>query len=47
MEFPIIMCKGDALTPQRFWGYREVTNQREYNRAIADGYVVSSRNKSK
>lgn len=43
MSYPILMVKGDALTPQRFWDYREVANDKEKKDLEDQGFVQSNK----
>lgn len=42
MKYPILLVKGDAFTPKRFWHYVTVFDDTQYNDLIEKGFVVSN-----
>lgn len=47
MNFPVIMVKGNAWTPQRFWYYETAENQEQKDELEEQGFVESTYNKEK
>jgi DNA/RNA endonuclease G (NUC1) len=44
MNYPILMVRGNAFIPKRFWNYVTVFNEEQYENLIKKGFIISNLN---